>query len=145
MFEETKVKRPVGRPKGSVGRLTTVARELMVKTNFDPLEALLRIAKNRRTPLELRIKAAAAAVPFLYPKLSTTFIHSRREADISITQVQQMAFENPLVAEAMERISLAISQAPSKRQILPPSDDTRVVDVTAESTPLNTPETLLQP
>lgn len=107
--------------------MTKVARQLLVDVNFDPLEGLLRVAKNRRVPLDLRIKAMAAAVPFVYPKLSTTVIHAQVENNVTVTQIQQLAMADPELADAFEKISLAMSAA--ARRALPPPD---VIDVRPE-------------
>ena len=126
----TPVKHAGGRPKGSTGHRSQLAREIMVDLNYDPLRALIAIAKRRKTPLDIKIKAAAAMLPFAHPKLSAVFVHRKKEVDIYVAQLQHLAAADPLLAEAIERVSLAATEA-SRLQLSPSSG--AVIDVQSES------------
>jgi hypothetical protein len=123
----TPTKNKGGRPKGATGQRSQLARAIMIEMNHDPLRALIAIAKRRKTPLELKIKANAAMLPFAHPKLSTVFIHSKKTVDVYVTQLQELARVDPALAEAMERVSLA-STAAMQRQL--PAPDGDIIDVT---------------
>ncbi len=121
----TPTKKKGGRPKGATGQRSQLARAIMIEMNHDPLRALIAIAKRRKTPLDLKIKANAAMLPFAHPKLSTVFVHTKKTVDVYVTQLQEMAKADPLLAEAMEKLSLASTAA--MRMQLPEGD---VIEVT---------------
>jgi hypothetical protein len=72
-----------GRPKGSRDKLTTAMAEAVaaVKTAGSvigrgelPLEYMLRVMRNGRLPVELRLRAAAGAAPYVHPKMPQAVI-----------------------------------------------------------------------
>ena len=58
-----------GRPKGSRNKRSLTLQEKLAALRFDPVTALARIAMNRKNPVELRLKAAAEAAPYVHAKL----------------------------------------------------------------------------
>jgi hypothetical protein len=65
---------------GETERLRRVTRARLadlLRTGKDPLDVLIAIAFNDEIDVSLRIQAAAAACPFMHPKLSNQTIDSR--------------------------------------------------------------------
>jgi hypothetical protein len=110
--------RKLGRPKGAVGRRTQLARDLVEKLNFDPLEALLKLARNRRYSVELRAGWMRDCLPFIHAKLSTTFISGKVDTTSTVThQLLESAWKDPELAAAMQTLSLALS-APREENVI---------------------------
>ena len=80
----------------------------MERLKCDPLEALLRIVKNRRLSIALRMDAAKAAAPYCYPRLSTVFMAGKVDSDVNITGFLAAAQHDPELSAAMEKLSLAM-------------------------------------
>jgi len=111
-FEKGHIKvggRSPGRPKGSVSKRTQVARDLIEKLNYCPLENLLKIARARRYSIEIRMDAMKAALPFLYPKLSTVFMNAKTDSTVDVRHYVEAAMADPALAAAMQTISLGLS------------------------------------
>lgn len=51
----------------------------MVELGYDPIEALIEIARNRNQISELRVRAAIALLPYVYSQVPT-------KLDVSITE-----------------------------------------------------------
>jgi len=119
-------KKPRGRPRGSVNYRARVARDIMERLQCDPLEALLRMVKNRRLSIDLRLDAAKAAAPYCYPRLATVFMNTRSESYSTVThQLIEAAHRDPELAAAMESFSLKLNQLPQF-----PHGAPKVIDVT---------------
>lgn len=114
------LRRPAGRPKGSLGRKHEDAKAIVAKTGVDPLEFLLRVVKNRRIAMQDRIRAAQAAAIFCHPKLSSTRVDSNVDVRVFELKQIQMIMKDPTLAEAAERLALAMaSQArPTLEEII---------------------------
>lgn len=112
-------KRPAGRPKGSLGRRHLEAKEIVAKVGVDPLEFLLRVVRNRRIPIDQRIRAAQAACIHVHPKLQSSKVESTIDHRVGYTQIQMLAAD-PILAEAMEAIAfkLASMKTPTREQTL---------------------------
>jgi hypothetical protein len=108
-------KRAVGRPKGSLCKRVQEARELVTKVGLDPLEFLLRVAKNRRLPLDQRVRAAAAACLHVHPKLAVSHVTKEIDHSVEFRSIQVLAASDPAVAEAMEQIVLKLSKIDKER------------------------------
>ncbi len=105
------VKPKRGRPKGSLGTRAKLAREILEKSNFSPLEFLLRVARNRRHALEVRIDAAKSSLPFLYPRLTTVHMQAEVKNNYEITErIQAIVATDPVMLDAVERICFAMAQ-----------------------------------
>lgn len=57
-----------GRKKGSVGTLSTEAREQLRQRNFNPLERLMAICDDERTDIRLKVKILIELCQYYYPK-----------------------------------------------------------------------------
>ena len=96
-----------GRPAGSgwlpaVGAMRASAAERLtsiVGSSRDPLEVAIDIASDTTLDPQLRLGAASIAIPFLYPKLSSTTV----AANHTVTRVD--------TAEVLQRIEERISRA----------------------------------
>jgi hypothetical protein len=111
MVNETdapKTPKKAGRPRGSLNRRSELAREICARLNCDPLEALLRMVKNKRLAIDVRLSAAAAAVGFCHPRLSTSFIASRSENTTSVRLQMHEILKDPKLAAAAELLSLQL-------------------------------------
>jgi hypothetical protein len=115
--ENTAPKKPRGRPRGSVNRRSQMARDIVERLNCDPLEGLLRIAKNKRLAIELRLDAMKAAVPFVHARLSTTFVSGRVESNVSVRHQLQAIMMDPELSAAAQMLSLAFSAQPAPNVI----------------------------
>lgn len=63
-------KNPVGRPKGSVNKLTEELRSLLeAEAGEHPAVILKRIANDAATETNVRVQAASALMPYMAPKL----------------------------------------------------------------------------
>jgi len=58
-----------GRPPGSRNKRTKTLQEKLAALKFDPVTSLARIAMNRKNPVDIRLRAAAEAAPYVYAKL----------------------------------------------------------------------------
>src|SRR5438094_735182 len=94
--------RKPGRPVGSQNRRSQVARDIVERTNCDPLEFLIRVIKNRKLPWEQRIDAAKAASKFVHPVLSTSAITATVESKVELTRQLSIIMANPELAAAAE-------------------------------------------
>ena len=110
-----------GRPRGSLNRRSQMARDIVERLDYDPLEGLLRIAKNRRLAIEVRLDAMKAAVPFVHARLSTTFISGRIESDNTIRHQVEAIMMDPELSAAAQMLSLAMNA--------PPPPASKVIDV----------------
>lgn len=119
-----------GRPRGSVNRRSQIARDIVERLNVDPLEALLRIIKNRRLPIELRLDAAKAATPFVHARLSTTQVFADVRQNVEVDhKIQELAASDPAIARALEAVALKLAESSMP-----------VIDVTPARLALGTPE-----
>ncbi len=100
-----------GRPKGSLGRKSQLARDLCEKLNFDPLEALLKLCKSRKYSAELRAGWMADCLPYIHAKLSTTFVSAKVDSMTTVThQLLDLAHKDPALAMALETLSLRMGE-----------------------------------
>lgn len=64
-----------GRAKGTPNRETRAAREgvaaIMARHGFDPIEAMVLIAKDELRPTPLRLRVLIELAGYVYPKLSS--------------------------------------------------------------------------
>jgi hypothetical protein len=90
------------------------AREVMQKFNYDPLESLVMLAQDAGTNAGVKQEIATTLLPFIYPKLASVTLDG--EVNTSITATSQAALlrkvlEDPALADAAQRISLAAAEA----------------------------------
>src|SRR3989442_4275853 len=57
-----------GRKKGTPNKATLVLTEELAALAYDPLRELVSIAKDRKTPVELRVRIHSEFLPYIYPK-----------------------------------------------------------------------------
>jgi len=67
-----------GRRKGTPNRATISLRELVAARGYDPIDELVTISRDHRTPLEMRVQIHLEICPYIYPK--------RKPADLSIEE-----------------------------------------------------------
>ena len=97
-----------GRPVGSEGAKNRTARQICEELGCDPVEALVRIARRRSTPLELRIDCLKSLLKFCWPALSTAQIDAHVRSEV-LTKMQLTAImTKPELADAAEVIALAL-------------------------------------
>lgn len=95
-----------GRPKGSNN--FREAKQVMEQYG-NPLIVLLKIAHAKDTPTAEKIKAAAAACGFCFPRLSTVKTEAHVDISHEYRAIQVLAATDPAVAEAMESIVLKLA------------------------------------
>jgi hypothetical protein len=102
--------RKPGRPAGALNRGRQSARDLMEKLHCDPLAALIKIARKKSTPLDLKIDCLKAAAKYCYPALTAAKIEASVETTITDLR-QQIAViaSNPELQAAAERLALALA------------------------------------
>jgi hypothetical protein len=85
----------------------------------DPLEFLLPVVRNRRIPIDQRIRAAQAACIHIHPKLQSSKVESTVNHQVEYTRIQMLAAD-PILAEAMEAIALKLAsmKTPTPDQII---------------------------
>ena len=105
--------RKPGRPKGALNRGRAAARDIMNALNIDPLEALLRIAKSRKTPLALKLDALKSAAKFCHPTLATTAVQvtGKDEGPIVLANFQARLMSDPVLNNAAELLQFAMLEA----------------------------------
>ena len=59
-----------GRKRGSVTKKTTEIAQQATASGLTPLEYMLRVMRNSKNPLAVRMEAAKASAPFIHPRLS---------------------------------------------------------------------------
>lgn len=70
-----------GRPKGVPNKATAAKARAIARSGVTPLDYMLRVMRNSKTPPLLRLEAAKSAAPYIHPKLSS-IIHSGSEEPI---------------------------------------------------------------
>ena len=91
-----------------------VAKEAMQRLNYDPLEVLVMFAQDASTNNDAKLKIAETLLPYMYPKLSNVTVEG--ELTTTSTAESQAALlrrvlENPELADAAQRLSLAAAEA----------------------------------
>ena len=59
---------PNGRPKGSKSIKTKLVEEKLLVLDYDPIRAMVELAKDNETPVAVRAKLASELASFVYPK-----------------------------------------------------------------------------
>src|SRR5262249_21160272 len=91
-----------------------MARDLMESENFDPLTALMKVAKNKRLALELRVDAMKSLLPFCWPKLSVQEVNMRSLQLQATADIDQILNSLPSdQAKALEAVALKLTALPS--------------------------------
>jgi hypothetical protein len=109
MAKLSKNGRPIGRPPGAINKKTEQMKKLLEQQGgMDPLQFLWWVLNNRRLPLDLRIKAASDLAPFVAPKLSAVAFKAEVENRHVIEQQTRAIMANPELADAAERLALAM-------------------------------------
>jgi hypothetical protein len=90
------------------------AKEAMQKFNYDPLEVLVQMAQEQGANNDTKKEIAMILLPYLYPKLSNITVEG--EITTNTTAESQAALlrrvlENPELADAAQRLSLAAAEA----------------------------------
>lgn len=90
------------------------AKEAMQRFNYDPLEVLVRFAQDAQTNNDTKMHIAETLLPYMYPKLSNVTVEG--EVTTNVTAESQAALlrrvlENPELADAAQRLSLAAAEA----------------------------------
>ncbi len=103
-----------GRPKGSLNIRSRMARDLMEAENFCPMQSLMKISKNKRLALEVRMDAMKALLPFCWPKLSAQDINLRSLQLQATAQVDELFKTLPSdEAKALEAVALRLAALPA--------------------------------
>jgi hypothetical protein len=104
----TLTKRSVGRPKGALSQRVKEARQLAAELG-DPLSFLLRVVRNRKAPLDSRIRAAQAACIHIHPKLAVSHVTKEVDHSIEFRKIQQIAVD-PAIHDMIETLVLRMAQ-----------------------------------
>jgi hypothetical protein len=97
-------------PRGAKRAMLTLARDIMEREQTCPLTTLLRMSKNRRLPITVRLQAAASAAPFCFPKLASIAVNLKNDAENA--KLRESVFElmnDPARLKQAQDLSLALS------------------------------------
>jgi hypothetical protein len=61
-------KKTGGRKKGTPNKQTALVEQIVADNDFNPILAMVKIAKDANTPLDLKLRASMAIAEYLYPK-----------------------------------------------------------------------------
>jgi hypothetical protein len=125
---QTGHKRFGGRPRGAKNVRTATAREIAARLRIDPLEWLLLAARTGRlknddgsvTKISSsdRITAAKNALPFVHIKRSSLSVQGRIESDLRSQHMDMTRIMlDPILAEAAERLALAMAAEPDSSPV----------------------------
>lgn len=92
-----------GRPRGSRNRRTialsqaTAEAQQAARTGETPLDFLLRVMRNTKNAMQIRIDAAKAAAPYIHPRLSSIELNQNPKGETHDEYVLRRARERGLV------------------------------------------------
>ena len=90
------------------------AKETMQKYAYDPLETLVLFAQEAGTNNDTKMHIAEVLLPYLYPKLSNITVEGEIVSNAtaeSQAALLRRVLENPELADAAQRLSLAAAEA----------------------------------
>lgn len=96
------------------------AKEAMQKFNYDPLDVLVQMAQEANASLDARKEIAMVLLPYMYPKLSNVTIEGELTTNVSAesqASLLRRVLENPELADAAQRLSLAAAEAALENDI----------------------------
>ena len=68
LFKPGKSGNPNGRPKGSISAKTRMVQTKLEELDYDPIKAMVELAKDEETPVAVKAKLASELAGFVYPK-----------------------------------------------------------------------------
>lgn len=97
-----------------------MAREATQRYGYDPLEVLVNQAQDSNTGPQVKTEIAMFLMPYVYPKLSSVMVEG--EMEVRNTSEQQASLmrrilENPELADAAQRLSIAAAEASLENDI----------------------------
>lgn len=98
-----------GRPRGSRNRRTialsqaTAKAQQAARTGETPLDFLLRVMRNTKNAMHIRIDAAKAAAPYIHSRLSSVELNQKPKGETQEDWVLRKARERGLLPPAPER------------------------------------------
>ena len=98
-----------GRPKGSKNRRTialsqaTAEAQQVARTGETPLDFLLRVMRNTKNAMHIKIDAAKAAAPYMHARLSSVELKQNPKGETQEDWVLRKARERGLLPPAPER------------------------------------------
>ena len=117
--EQILAPRKSGRPRGAKNLFRNArAAEICVELGIDPLREMLKIARRRKTPLELKIQAWAHCLKFVHPALTTMHVNAKTESTINVARQMTLVLERkPELADAMEKLAIEMAVAIDQQTI----------------------------
>jgi hypothetical protein len=129
--------RVAGKP--SLKKIRTMeVRQTYIDNNCNPILELIKVARSKEPVPEHRIKALTELCKYFAPRLTTQNVNMVVKSDVRIEELQKIAMVDDAVFQAMEMLSLKMSELESRadgtiidvRPALP--EPTPVIDVTPE-------------
>jgi hypothetical protein len=79
---------------------------------LDPVEALIRIAASKNTPLDLKVDCFKSVAPFLYPKLANVAVRGDEDGPPIRAEVIDIGrfLTDPALAAAAQKVALAMEE-----------------------------------
>lgn len=90
------------------------AKAAMQAFNYDPLEVLVRFAQDASSNNDTKLKIAETLLPYMYPKLSNITVEGEVVSNAtaeSQTMLLRRILENPELADAAQRLSIAAAES----------------------------------
>ena len=91
-----------------------VAREAMQKLGYDPLEVLVVHAQDSTSSRDEKKEVAMFLMPYMYPRLSNVTVEGEITSNTtaeSQARLLQRVLENPELADAAQRLSVAAAES----------------------------------
>jgi len=83
-------------------------RSYLDEVAVNPIAELLKLARRKATPVDVRAKIYVEICKFAYPRLSTVAVQHSGKLDHSHEHIQSIMLD-PALAEAAEKLSLALT------------------------------------
>ena len=90
------------------------AKDAMQSLNYDPLTVLVMCAQDSNVNQDTKLKIAETLLPYMYPKLSNVTDEGEITSNVtaeSQTALLRRVLENPELADAAQRLSLAAAES----------------------------------
>jgi hypothetical protein len=93
-----KGKKTGGRVKGTPNRATVARQAEIAKSGLTPLDFMLKVMRNAKNSLEVRLEAAKSAAPYVHPKLASIDHTGKVDGTLTV-QIVRFSDDNGSAAE----------------------------------------------
>lgn len=82
-----------GRQKGTPNKASAEREKQIAASGMTPLDFMLKVMRDRRKPVDMRLDAAAKAAPFVHPKLASIIHKGDSKQPIVVAGINAKQFE----------------------------------------------------